>query len=275
MASLLSQWFQLFPKDTTPQTQSTQTRKKCKLAFLVFGCATKEKYSNQLNACQETWGKEAESLGFPVYYVVGKVPENFEVNGHLLSFPNVGEDLPSVNYKHWWGLHRILNECVDPEFLCICGSDTFPLLKNLTTLIDKFNNNSDIYIGGRGGDRWVGESVPFVNGGPCIIISRNVCNKIIPYCKHMPELWKHYIQIIYKDANNELSWSCDVTLAALLFCLDIHPIFIDGFYYHKNVCDCEDCRKQLPVRNTYAYHFIQPNEMYNLHKKHSISANST
>jgi hypothetical protein len=262
-SSPLTQWFEVFPKTNVSQAP---TRKRCKLAFLVFGCATKDKYIEQLNACQETWGKEAETQGFPVYYVVGDPPQSPRSKQHtgtLIAFPGIGEDLPSVSYKHWWGLENILTKEVDADFLCICGTDTFPVIKNLVQLIDSLNPSSDIYIGARGGDRWVGEPVYFVNGGPCVIISRTVCNKLLPYCRAMPLFWKHYIEILYKQTN-ELVWSCDVTLAAILVCLKVKPIFMDGFYYHKNKCECEDCRKQLPPQNVFAYHFIEPTKMKEL-----------
>jgi hypothetical protein len=97
--------------------------------------------------------------------------------------------------------------------LC-CGTDTFLNIPKLLKFIENFDKNDNLYIGGHGCHRQIGDtSYYFHSGGPGFIISNQCLNQLYPFLNDFTDQW---INICNTNNRQDLIPGCDVAISYYL-----------------------------------------------------------
>lgn len=204
------------------------TEHKPRFAICVFGCDKIQKYKNQILKIKETWGKTALEYGVPVYFFLGEEPT--DMIGYNINLPGVKDDYQSASYKQFYGLDYISKE-VDPDFVLTCGTDTYLNIPRLLGLLDQYHPSDNLYIGGHGCVRNIGnKKIYFHSGGPGFILSRNSLERLCPF---IPTIMDEWISFCNQHHQTDLLPACDVTIAYALSkpTINSKKIDVDGFYH--------------------------------------------
>jgi len=174
-----------------------------KLVINVFACATIEKYKNEILKINETWGKRCEELSVKVLFFLGEEITEF-VGEKYIYLKNVDNSYESASYKQSLGL-RYIYENMYADYIYTCGTDTYLNVDKLVEFLDTLDKSKDLYIGGHGDVRKVGnKNIYFHSGGAGFALTRTALQKIF---KTTHEEWKK----ICVDMNVEyLIPACDV-----------------------------------------------------------------
>ena len=182
---------------------------KVRIIFCIFGCATIEKYKNQILKINQTWGKKAKEKDFELLYFLGEEKTDL-LDSKYIYLEGIDNTYSSASQKQNLGL-KYIYENYNPDFVFVCGTDTYVNIEKLSLYLNNFNKKENLYIGGHGDKRKIGnDDIYFHSGGAGFILS-NKCLEII-YSK----LWNSYnnwIDICNKNNIEYLINSCDVQIA--------------------------------------------------------------
>tara|TARA_Y100000591_G_scaffold104164_1_gene88547 strand:+ start:686 stop:1444 length:759 start_codon:yes stop_codon:yes gene_type:complete len=208
------------------------------IGFCVFASHTKEKYKKQIEKINETWYKDLNDK-CKLFYFLNKTPHTFE-NKKNVTYINLNieeDDYFSVQQKQQLGL-KYIYENYNPNWVFICGTDTYPNIKNILLLLKKYNSNDNLYIGGHGSVRKVlGKNLYYHSGGPGIILSNNCLMKLQPFLNTMTEKWltiweksKKY----FKPQCGINKAACDITLSYFIKTHIKSKVIKNKHFFHCN-----------------------------------------
>jgi hypothetical protein len=188
--------------------------KKCKLAICVFGCVTKEKYSQQVDKIIETWGVDADNNSVPILFILGEEKNDKYVGDKFIYLNGIDNDLRSASYKQWLGL-KFIYENYDPEFVICCGTDTFVNIPKLLKFLEKHDSTDKLYIGGKGMTVPInGKAYYFHSGGPGFVISKKLLEVLYPMLHNIMEIWLAIVNTeSVRNTGCNFDGSCDIGMA--------------------------------------------------------------
>jgi hypothetical protein len=183
-----------------------------KLIICIYACVTIDKYKEQIKKINGTYGNDCNESVKIIYFLGEEKCDEF-VGDQYVYLPNVSNDYLSASYKQYLGL-KYIYENYRPEFVLCCGTDTFINIPKLMPFLNKLNSADNLYIGGHGCSRKIGDrSYYFHSGGPGFIITYPCLKQICPFLPNMVESWIHICRV-----NNieQLIPSCDVAISYFL-----------------------------------------------------------
>lgn len=125
---------------------------------------------------------------------------------YVIHLPGVKNDYMSASYKQFLGLKYIVDHWT-PDFIYCCGTDTYVNVPKLYQLLQLYNPDKALYIGGDGDVRDVANSsLYYHSGGAGFVLSRECLNRLYTYFSSAVEYW-HTISPAY------LHSACDVAIA--------------------------------------------------------------
>lgn len=187
-------------------------KQKYKVIVSVFACATIPKYRDQIFKIKETWAKRAIEKNMLVLFFLGEEKTDL-IGEEYIYLTGVTNDYNSASLKQNLGIKYIVDN-YDFDFIHVCGTDTFLVIDNMEKLIENYNPNENLAIGGHGCHREIdGERTYFMSGGPGFLLSNNCCQLLYSYLDKMYENW---IQQCIKDNNQHLIGGCDVAISYYL-----------------------------------------------------------
>jgi hypothetical protein len=161
-----------------------------KLAIAVFGCTSVPRYYKEAEASLNTWANIAKKHNVPVLFYVGSASKpvtQFQDNFVVMS--NTADDYHSATPKAWFSMVDIYQKH-SPEFIFSCGSDTYVEVDKLLKLLEQYNADEPLYIGGHGDVRQVlNHNVYFHSGGSGFLLSRAIMPQIVQHYEKWQQLW--------------------------------------------------------------------------------------
>jgi hypothetical protein len=201
--------------------------KKNKVIISIFGCATKPKFKNEILKINETWGKRCEELGVKVLFFLGEEKTDLIDDKKYIYLKNVGNDYESASYKQNLGF-KYIYEHFDFDYIYTCGTDTYLNIDKLLQYLDTLDKTKDLYIGGHGDFRKIGDDyIYFHFGGGGITLTNSIIQKLYPKLDTIDNEWK---QICISKNVNDLIPSCDVLLAYYINKFNCEIIKNENFY---------------------------------------------
>lgn len=202
--------------------------KRNNIIFCVFGCATIERYKNEILKIQETWGAEAKSFNYKVLFFLGEEKTDL-IGEEYIYLDNVGNDYLSATHKQNLGLKYVYLHYEDYDFVYVCGTDTYVVMDILEKEINTLDPTQNICVGGHGCKRIINnEEFYFHSGGAGMILSNNCLSVIAPYLETMYDVWKTEIK------GEDLDVASDVALCYYLQKVNCKLIIRDKLFYHCN-----------------------------------------
>ena len=138
------------------------------LSIGVMATNINDKYKQQIDACLQTWCKDAEERDAKVYFFGGYIAyTNADGSSYknYINLPNVGENFGSAFYKQFLGL-KWLYDNSPSQWYHLVGTDTYVNIANLIKLIKNYKSTDDICLGGHGDERQIGlRRIYFHSGG--------------------------------------------------------------------------------------------------------------
>jgi hypothetical protein len=199
---------------------------KYDVIFCIFGCATEEKYKNEILKINETWGLKAKNFNYKVLFFLGEEKTDL-IGEDYIYLKSVENDYSSASHKQNLGLKYIYDnyEC---NFVYICGTDTYVVLDVLEKHLPDWNHEENICIGGHGDTRLVNDNeIYFQSGGPGYLISFKALSNIHLQLENMHQEW---INICSENLND----GCDVCLCYYLKKNNCEFIIKDDLFFHCN-----------------------------------------
>jgi len=240
-----------------------------KISIGVMATAIHKKYADQIQACLDTWVQDGKNNNISTYFFVGYHKDD---RFPLINLPNVKEDYNSAFHKQFHGLKWMLDN--DPsDFYMVVGTDTYININNLISLLQKYHNNTNLYIGGHGSKIQIGsEHLYYHSGGSGFIIDHQVLNKIFTLFTpaRIYEIWNKQC---VKNNRQDLLPACDVTISWLCQnILFIEPTIVDHFYgcnnknrYNDDSASCNGCNSIENPDKIISCHFMDPPLMREYH----------
>lgn len=228
------------------------------LAIGVFCTLIKEKYADEVRACHDTWVKTAKQLGVRVYFFGGyfKSDEFPEV----ISLDGCSEDYHSATSKQFRGLKWLVENCPAKSYMMF-GSDTYPNIPNLLSMLSKLDLSMELYIGGDGEYRQVGpKNIYFHSGGSGFILTRSAAEKISSKCEEILSSWG---DITRSFGVSYLLDACDVNMAYFCNLSGIIPIIQPHFHgcnYLGKAGTMQCCTDVIPDKIC-SCHYMTPEDM--------------
>jgi len=197
---------------------------KYKLTVCVFACATLQKYKEQILKIEETWGKRSIQKGVKVLYFLGEEKTDLIDVDKYIYLKNVGNNVESASHKQNLGL-KFICENYNTEFVFCCGSDTFLNVDKALKYLDTLNSSKNLYIGGDGDYRKVGnDNIYYHSGGGGFFLSNSLLQILYPKLQNLQAEWE---DICNSNYVHYLKVACDVLIG----------------YYVKDIKDIEIIKK--------------------------------
>ena len=225
-----------------------------RIIFCIMGCATIEKYKNQILKINQTWGKKTEEKNFKILYFLGEEKTDL-LDSKYIYLEGIDNTYSSASYKQNLGL-KYIYENYNVDFVYVCGTDTYINIEKLSLYLNKFNKEEHLYIGGHGDKRKIGnDEIYFHSGGSGFILS----NKSLEFL--YTKLWNshnNWINICNNSNNTYLIDSCDVQIAYNLknnieFIKDNESFYscnYKGFSSDNNIC----CASKIKIDKIISCH---------------------
>lgn len=265
---------------------------KYDVIFCIFGCATVDKYKQQIMKIEETWGKHAaKHTNMKLLYFLGEQPVDDMIDDtKYIYLKGVGDDYNSAAYKQTYGLQYIY-ENYDAEFVHCCGTDTFiniekfskyindikinnqcGLTKHFTvntpfvgednweylTKLENLDNNKPLYIGGHGDYRQICDAdykhYYFHSGGPGFILNKKAMDKTYLHLRDMCSKWENI-------AYEKFHFACDVMISYYLHEIGgVEIIANENCFYSCNYKGWADdfccCKEKMDIKNIIICHHM-------------------
>lgn len=189
-----------------------------RIVFCILACATIDRYRQLIFKINQTWGSHARALGLPVLFFLGEEPTDLKGKDYVY-LSGVSNDYLSASDKQYFGL-KYIADVYEPDFVYICGLDTYPLVSNLLEMLESMDPEMPACIGGNGDYRQIGnERVYFHSGGAGLILSRAALMGLYPQLNSAMSDWiKLCKQPIGKG---RWPWSKPITAEGLIPACDV------------------------------------------------------
>ena len=206
-----------------------------KISIGVMATLVNKKYQHQMRDCQDTWVKIAEEYNIPVYYFVGGQSQNeldlgnFEKLKNIIHLQGVGDDYHSSYFKQFNGLKWMLTNSKSEYYLLI-GTDNYVVIPNLLKMLEKYNSNQYLYIGGHAEYRSIfDKNILFHSGGGGFILTDKLLNKI-DETYSLTNNYKDWVNMCKTAKVDYLTVACDVCIATMINYMGIKPTVEKEFY---------------------------------------------
>lgn len=225
------------------------------LSIGVMATCINGKYQNQLESCYDTWfNDESEDEVFIEVFIGNFRHSDFP---DCISLPNVNEDYESAYHKQFRGL-QWLYQNRPADFYMIVGSDTFVDVEKLLDVLEGYNANEDLYLGGHGAMSKVEEKeIYFHSGGGGFILSSCTAKKIV---ENIERICTHWFEVC--TAN--LRPAGDVAIAYYLDEMKIEGIKNENFYSCDNTGYSRGyrcCADKINKDSLITCHYMTPEQM--------------
>jgi len=150
------------------------------LIICIFACDTIQTYRNEIIKINETWGKKIKD-NIKLLFFLGEEKTDL-IGDNYVNLKGVKNDYLSASYKQFLGL-KYIYEMYNPNFVFCCGTDTYINIDKLVNYIINFNfnPNSNLYIGGHGDFRQIGDkNIYFHSGGAGFLLTNGCLDKLYP-----------------------------------------------------------------------------------------------
>jgi hypothetical protein len=120
------------------------------------------------------------------------------------------------------------------KYIICLGTDTYLNIPRLLLYLNNFDHNECLYIGGHGGERWIGSREYYFHaGGPGFIITRNCLTKIYD---RLSTLMEHWTTVCYENNVQYLISACDVAMSYYLQQpgIDVKLVINNEAFFHCN-----------------------------------------
>ena len=239
---------------------------ECDLIILVYACYTLEKYKNQIEIINVTWGRKCETFNnIKILYFLGEEKINGFNDTECIKYINlqgVKNDYLSASYKQFLGM-KYIYENYKTKFVICVGTDTYLNIPKLISYINNFDYTDFLYIGGHGCERQIGtKKYYFHSGGPGFIITYNILKKIYDF---LPNLMEHWINLCNVNNISYLIPSCDVAISYYLQQPDINVKIIKNelSFLHCNYKGLPCHPNQVNMINIISCHLMNKVDFYN------------
>lgn len=235
---------------------------KAKIKFITLTC---EKYHNtRVESIRKTWGQNQD-----VYFL-----SDFNIDSDIIGFDYLPKGYENVWMKYVEFIKT--NSNFDHDWYFFTDDDTYVNINNINKLLTKFNSSNSICIGHVGelnpdardmDGNFTGfpihtiigkdTSLPlvYVSGGAGFILSNEAMRMICQYIKDI------------KTFDIPRSYNGDVTFGFWIRNSGIEIRDVHGFWW-TNPKDLNHSKDD--VRDSYTYHYIDHEEMLNLHRNLSL-----
>jgi hypothetical protein len=208
---------------------------RCDLVILLFACYTDDKYRRQIETINRTWGKICESYSnIRVLYFLGEEKMiGFQDTDTIkyINLKGVQNDYESASYKQFLGL-KYIYEKYTPQFIYCAGTDTYVNIPKMMTYLNQFSSKEELYIGGDGSQRQIGNmNCYFHSGGAGFIITQPCLEKLYPLLSNVMDNWKQMCSIHNLPS---LIPACDVSISFYLQHLIPHLKIVTNDVYFSN-----------------------------------------
>ena len=230
-----------------------------RLIFNIFGCATIDKYKQEILKINETWGKTAEELGVKILFFLGEEKTDLIDDSKYIYLNNINNTYSSIGHKQYLGL-KYIHDNYDADFIFICGTDTYPNIKKLLLYLTQFDSNEKLYIGGDDGYRDIGISNIRYHTGGGFLISKGILNELYPSLDNLQNEWNNICKINRCDY---LIDACDVSIAFFISkCNNVKLIDKENSFYgcnykgfaNNNTLEC--CSKKININEILSCHHM-------------------
>jgi hypothetical protein len=232
-----------------------------KLAIAVFGCTSVPRYYKEAEASLNTWANIAKKHNVPVLFYVGRASKpvkHFEDN--FVVMPNTADDYHSATPKAWFSMVDIYQKH-SPDFIFSCGSDTYVEVDKVLKLLEQYNADEPLYIGGHGDVRRVlNHNLYFHSGGSGFLLSRAIMPQIIQHYKEWQQLWS----AICATPNAGIEYlhpACDVAVAYFVQKVAKPPARVithDNLFYACNIFGQPCHIHNINYGEACSYHLMTP-----------------
>jgi hypothetical protein len=194
------------------------------LIICVYACDTIEKYKNQILKMNDTYVKVlSEYPNIKLLYFLGETISDL-VGEQYINLKNVQNDYLSASFKQYLSI-KYIYENFSTKFIMCIGTDTYLNIKKLNLFIQNFNYEKNLYIGGHGCIRTIGDKkIKFHSGGPGFILSKKCVELIYLKLENFMEYWFNICK------NNNVDYlipCCDVGIAYLVSLDEINTEIIN------------------------------------------------
>jgi len=206
--------------------------------FCVFGCSTIKKYKDEINKINETWGIKVKMFNYKLIFFLGEEKTDLEGDEYIY-LHGVQNDYLSASFKQNLGL-KYIYEKYNFDFVYICGTDTYVVIKNLQKYIKthNLNPNDNICVGGSGGIRIIDKKgVFFHSGGPGLILSYKGLELIYDDLESMVHEWC--------KLEHNLNPCCDVAICYYLSKKECNLIIENNLFFHENFYGTKSKRNDI------------------------------
>jgi hypothetical protein len=238
---------------------------KYKLIIGVISCYTIPKYISQIEAINNSWGKLCIN-NVKLLFFLGEIINSNFTGEQYINLPSVKDDYMSASHKQFLGM-KYIHENYDTEFVILFGSDTYLNIPKLLQYLNNFDPRDNLYIGGHGCVRNIGDrQYYFHSGGPGFIVSQYCLQKIYPYLNDTVENW---INVCKTNNVEYLLASCDVAVSYYLQQENVNTTIIktnDLSFIHCNhngyTCHIGEVKKEEII----SCHNMSINDFYDFTK---------
>ena len=233
------------------------------VGIVVMATAIHKKYADQIQACVETWYKDAQKYQFPVIFAAGY---HHDDRYPLVNFDHLQEDYHSAADKQFHGLKYLFdnNPC---DYYMVVGTDTYINIDNLVKMLAKYDKEQQLYIGGHCDTVNITTNfdLTFHSGGAGFIITHPVLQRL--FAMYSPEQIKQlWTKICLRYQKPRFLPFCDVTMAYLCDMMLVPTIREDHFYgcnlkgrVTNDTSYCCNCKDLLAdPSQIIACHFMDP-----------------
>jgi hypothetical protein len=240
------------------------------LIILVYACYTLEKYRDQIETINSTWGKKCEQYkNVKLLYFLGEETRpyfNDTDNIKYINLPDVSNDYLSASYKQFLGM-KYIYENYKAKFIICVGTDTYLNIPKLLLYINKFDCKDCLYIGGHGCVRTIGQrQYYFHSGGPGFIITYSCLEKIYGTLSTLMDNW---INVCNANKLYNFIPACDVAISYYLQQPSINCTIIktnDLSLTHCNYVGIPCHPNQIDMKNIISCHLMSKADFYDFTK---------
>lgn len=245
-----------------PKTENLSGQEKqqhYKMIILIYASIIQPKYKEQVEICLSTWVPVADKHGIKCIFVLGEEKTDYN-DPHFLYLPGVANDYMSASFKQYLGL-KYISENYNFDFIFVCGTDTYPNITKLYALLNTFDKNIPMYIGGHGEHIMINQKLYYFHSGGAGFILTSKANEILyPYYQNVNQWW-------IKWCSWDIVNACDVSMAVLCQLLEIYSVNNEGFHAcnHKNF-KCPRPHLNKNIENIISCHYMSPEDMFEFGK---------
>lgn len=203
---------------------------------------------DRANACLDTWISNIQPPH--EYYFFGGSSQSKIMKNTWNCEPDGGESRAKLPEKTYNMLVESLNH--DWDFLFKCDDDTFVDFSNLVKLLEKYDSQTDLYLGAK-----IVNPFPYGQGGAGYILTRNSVKKCLKSLKY-----------IYNDrSKNKLAEDYSVGLALKhqkINLTETNLLSTPNPDLAKK--DQSVCLNAITKHNKITTHYVKPETMHWIHK---------